>query len=283
MFYTTKFDGKKPLGYRISPSTFYTDLNVIEVGHGKVEPDHNAIYLRNKYILHYVVDGKGIFCNQPFKKNYCYFVQQGDLERILADHLHPYETYWIMFKGTSARDILDKCNIPQHNSAFKFEKASMCAKIISKALYDINPSNSVEESFYLQAAFNSVMSIHFSEINLETTDHSVANQVRDYLKNNYTDKISIADIATKFNFSRSYIYTLFKNNYGISPQDYLVNLRINNAKEILLNEKNLSIRDIAFAVGYDDALYFSKLFHKKVGVSPKEFKKQNAISAPKTI
>lgn len=278
MFYPTKLDGEKPIyGYRIAPSTFYTDLNAVEVGHIKVNPKQKAIYRRNLYILHYVVDGKGVFCGQPFKKNDCYFVQPKELEEIEADATNPYETYWIMFKGPAARDILDKCKIPQQNSVFKFDKVDECAKIIANAL-NINPTNPIEEAFNLQAAFDSVMSIHFSSITPEITDYTVAEKVRDYLKTSYRDKsTSIEDIAVKLNFSRSYIYTLFKKKYGVSPQDYLVNLRINNAKELLLNEKKLPISDVAFAVGYDDALYFSKLFHKKVGVSPKEFKKQEHL------
>ncbi len=279
MLYSSKFDNTHPISYRIAPSSFYTDLNVIEVGHNRVPSGHNQIYRRDVYILHYVINGEGVFCNQKFKKNYCYFVFPKNLEIIKASETHPYETYWIMFKGKKAEEILKKCNIPQHNCVFKFNNATLCSDIIHETLYNIQPTNDIEEAFYLQSAFNKIMSIHFSNADVGTIEYSIAEKVYDYLKNSYASQnTSIEDIAVKLNFSRNYIYTLFKNKYGISPQEFLIKLRLEKAKELIINEKTLSIRDIAFAVGYDDPLYFSRIFHKKVGQSPKEFKNRNAAN-----
>ena len=284
MLHSLKYDDEHSTHYRIAPSTFCSDLNVIEVGYGKVPIGHKHYLRRNIFILHYIIDGEGVFCGQPFKKNYCYFVYPKELEIMVSDPQNPYESCWIMFKGNAANQIIRDCNLPKHNCVFEFEKAPECIKIIMDTIFNIEPSNDVEESFYLQAAFNKIMCHHFSNIKLKKNDYSVTKKVHDYLKASYTNpSASIDDIAKELNFSRNYIYTTFKKEYGISPQNYLIELRIKSAKELLLSESNLSVNDIALAVGYVDALYFSKLFHKKVGFSPRNFKKQNTINAPKSI
>ena len=69
----------------------------------------------------------------------------------------------------------------------------------------------------------------------------------------------------------SYLVSIFKICYGLTPMDYLVNKRIDEAK-VLLEDGSLKIKDIASVVGYEDSLYFSKVFKKFTGVSPKEYK-----------
>ena len=58
---------------------------------------------------------------------------------------------------------------------------------------------------------------------------------------------------------------------GRSPQQYLINLRLHNAQNMLL-DTDLSVGEIARSVGYDDQLYFSRLFHRYFGTSPREYR-----------
>ena len=78
--------------------------------------------------------------------------------------------------------------------------------------------------------------------------------------------------------NRSYLHRLFKSITGVSIQDYLLDYRIRQAC-ILLKSTDLSIRAIARLVSYIDALYFSKLFHQKKGISPSEYRKQRQDEA----
>ena len=96
-----------------------------------------------------------------------------------------------------------------------------------------------------------------------------------FINENYYSNISVGSIAKSFNFSRNYLYTLFKRDYGISLQEYLLELRIQKAKELLTNERHLAISEVALAVGYSDALYFSRIFRKKTGIAPTQFIKEN--------
>jgi AraC-like DNA-binding protein len=93
----------------------------------------------------------------------------------------------------------------------------------------------------------------------------------EYISMNYSRKISVSQIARSVGLDRSYLYSLFMEYLKTSPQEYLINFRIEKACE-LMQANLLSIGDIARSVGYDDPLTFSKVFRKLKGVSPSKFR-----------
>lgn len=93
-----------------------------------------------------------------------------------------------------------------------------------------------------------------------------------YIESAYCDPITVQDIADRLNINRSYLSRLFRTITGISIQDYLLDYWIRQAC-ILLKNSDLSIRTIAHSVSYMDALYFSRLFHRKKGMTPSEYRK----------
>lgn len=94
-----------------------------------------------------------------------------------------------------------------------------------------------------------------------------------YLNDNYNKKISLEQIAHNMYLSPVYISKIFKEETGESPINYLIKIRLEKAREILVKEKNSSIKSIAHQVGYDDAYHFSKLFKKYYGISPLYYRK----------
>lgn len=111
--------------------------------------------------------------------------------------------------------------------------------------------------------------------NFESYNKSYAvNRIINYLNENYENKISLEQIAHNIYLSPVYISKIFKEETGESPINYLIKIRLEKAKDILLNSENGSIKSIANQVGYDDVYHFSKLFKKYYGVSPLYYKKQ---------
>ena len=82
-----------------------------------------------------------------------------------------------------------------------------------------------------------------------------------FIRQKYSDPIRIQDIADYCGLNRSYLTRLFKHATGYTPQEYLAQYRINQAKQ-LLKESSMSIQHIAYCVGYNDAFTFSKLFKR---------------------
>ena len=94
-----------------------------------------------------------------------------------------------------------------------------------------------------------------------------------FLHQNYTKPADIAALARISNLSPSRFHAVFKSNIGVSPHQYLLHLRIERAKEMLVSDKN-SVTDVANAVGFEDAFYFSRLFKKHTGMTPLAFRKK---------
>ncbi len=100
----------------------------------------------------------------------------------------------------------------------------------------------------------------------------VVQRIIQYLKANYSQHISLDGIAQNMYLSPVYISKIFKEKTGDSPINYLIQIRLGKAKE-MLEENRGSIRTIAAQVGYDDVYHFSKLFKKYYGVSPLYYRK----------
>ncbi len=104
-------------------------------------------------------------------------------------------------------------------------------------------------------------------------------QAQSYMRENFTrEDLTLGDIAAHVGLSPQYFSVLFKRERGLSVVEYLTDLRLERAKE-LLSESRESVAAIAAAVGYRDSRYFSRVFQKTVGVYPREYRKHTAHAA----
>lgn len=98
-------------------------------------------------------------------------------------------------------------------------------------------------------------------------------RIIDYFEEHYDEKISLEHIAENMYLSPFYISKIFKSETGDTPIRYLINIRLDKAKQLLEEGHRGSIQEIAAMVGYEDAYHFSKLFKKRYGMTPSEAKK----------
>jgi AraC-like DNA-binding protein len=102
--------------------------------------------------------------------------------------------------------------------------------------------------------------------------HAQVEDAAIYFSENYNEKISIEDYAASLHMSTTWFIRNFKQQVGTSPVQYILSLRMVNAQS-LLEQTNYSVGEIAAIVGYDNPLYFSRVFHKEMGVSPMQYRK----------
>ncbi len=121
------------------------------------------------------------------------------------------------------------------------------------------------------AIFNEILALCYAEnYRPKPTDSKIKNSV-DYLLKHYNDHdISISEIARQSFMSEVYFRKIFKDEFGVSPQKYIVRLRLQYAKE-LISTGYYSLKEIAMMSGYTDYKYFSTEFKKHIGVSPSEY------------
>lgn len=92
-----------------------------------------------------------------------------------------------------------------------------------------------------------------------------------YIDGNYFLDVKVEELAERIGVDRKYLRNLFTEYLGVSTKDYIMNLRIERAKE-LLSESDMPVIAVASSVGYSDALGFSKIFKKYTGLSPSDYR-----------
>lgn len=93
-----------------------------------------------------------------------------------------------------------------------------------------------------------------------------------YIEQHYQEKLSVAELAEMSYYSERQFIRLFKAAFGCLPVQYITRLRINNARELLINTQ-LPVTEITQRCEYSDSSYFSKLFQRECGASPRDFRK----------
>ncbi len=112
----------------------------------------------------------------------------------------------------------------------------------------------------------------------EKTQYSYAKKFKkiecaiDHLHSNiFNCDLKVEDLHVLCGISDTYFRRIFKENFGVTPQEYIFNKRMSRARKIIISGDYNSIGEVALSVGYSDALYFSKIFSKKYGICPSEY------------
>jgi len=179
---------------------------------------------------------------------------------------------WIHFTGNKAEKLINDAQLPLSMPI----EVSVDEKIISEFQSLFNEY--IDRDFLFEttsvAKFINIISLFGRAATHLNTDHSSASlkNALKYIDENYTKEIDIKELAKQEHISYAYFRTIFKKKTGTSPNQYIIMLRLRNAS-ILLKQTELSIKEIAGSVGFSDQMYFSRIFKKRFGMTPKEFRK----------
>ena len=88
---------------------------------------------------------------------------------------------------------------------------------------------------------------------------------------NLENKLTLKELASHFGYSESYMYRLFFKETDYAPMNYFLHMKIDRACQLLLHT-NMKINQVALKLGFDDPYYFSRIFKKIVGTSPKDYR-----------
>ena len=257
------------------------EMNVDECGIEQGIPGlgYNYEVLKNA-VIHYVTKGYGTFKFNgkvyTLKKGDIFILLKGMQVEYVASIDDPWEYYWIGFSGSNANEYLNRTSITnscvancEENSKIPQIILNMCE--ISKTY---NPSRSddillLKELYSLLYALIEEFPKPFEYKDKEL--HTYIQDALNFINSNYMHSITVQEIADYVNLSRSYLYKMFIKNLGISPQRYLINLRMYKAT-LLLKGTKLPIGEVASSVGYSDSLLFSKTFSKHFSMSPLNYR-----------
>lgn len=234
--------------------------------------------VRGKYIIHYVFDGTGAFNGVPLKRGSCFLICPNQLHKYHSDKDAPLKYGWISFLGRKTEELLREVGLKNENYVFDFPAIESVDALFSPLCRD--RSSEVDLERYLEGCFHILMSFHrrIYRESLEGAQRKslvkehVSNAVR-YIQSEYRRRLTVEEVASACFVSAHYLSNIFKKEMGVSPQQYIIDVRMKRAVELLALD-HLSITDIASSVGYTDVLAFSKIFHKALGRSPRAYREQ---------
>lgn len=220
----------------------------------KLIPDSNMI--------HFIESGCGYFNGKHLKKGQGFICLRNVLCDYIPDKNEPWTYSWININGEGATDLIK--NLPLNDGVFEFDLTHNISAI-KRITENKNPNT--DEMRCLGILFEI-----FSRITKNENTENYVSQAMDFLKNNYHLGTTIDDCARHLNISRAYLRNLFYAKAGISPQQFLMNLKMERAEFLL--KTAYPITEIAHAVGYNDVLQFSRIFSKYHNMSPKAYRKR---------
>lgn len=263
----------------------FPDFYLCYCGYSECERLHSfGPAVRPNYILHYIVNGKGIY--QVGEDRYELEAGQGFLIEpevrtfYQADAKNPWTYLWIGFNGNRAGEYLKDIGLDSRRLTFRCSEGEKLKNMMESHLE--NRTYSVENDFRSESFLFSFFAVlaHNMELDAPAGQKSENIYVRravEYIQNNYSYGINVSDAADYVGISRSYLYTLFLKTLGVSPQEYLISYRVTRASQ-LLEITDLPIEGIAQSCGYEDALVFSKAFKNRMGTTPSGYRKAKRSS-----
>lgn len=239
----------------------FGELNPLAIGHEHCAAGHSfGPYVRKYVLIHYIVSGKGTV----EKNGTVYKVKAGEAFIILpeeivtyrADDIDPWYYEWIGFDGSlSAR----------------FAELPPVLSFPAEPMREIVTMENTPMREYRIAGI--LFSLYADLFERHSHKHHYVRRVEDHIRALYMQPLRVEEIAEKMNLDRRYLSRLFKSKTGMTIQDYIVTVRMEEAKTRLL--QGFSVEETARFCGYEDVSNFSKMFKRRFGISPLYWKNQN--------
>ena len=254
------------------------DAMIYTCGYENCVPGHSyGPILRNGYLIHYILSGSGIYKARGrifrLKEGDAFLICPGELIYYRADLKTPWSYTWIGMQGIKVRGYLERTSLLEELTVHygQDDQMRLCHEKMFEA--DKLPQNRdlIMNSIMYEYLFLLARKFPNNQFSVHEKKSDYVEEALKYIEACYCDPITIQDIADHLNINRSYLHRLFKAFTGMSIQSYLLDYRIRQAC-ILLKNTDLSIRTIAHSVSYMDALYFSRLFRQKKGMTPSEYR-----------
>lgn len=257
------------------------DISIDECGIQQFFPNQAYAYTTYQtFVIHYIESGSGIYeiNNQAFELSAGdgFIVRKGTKVTYYGDKEQPWKYYWVGLNGRHLNSYLNLTTL-KNQTIIHFPTDSQSAEVIKEiCLFTKNNQDSTNNTVWYKYKIYELLWILSSEFrdkdfSLELPQRSYEEIAFDYIQSNYTKRMTITDVANYIGISRSYLYRLFKRKYEMSPQEFLQDKRLKTAKKLLLHTKK-TINEVAYEIGYDNQLLFSKNFKKEFGMSPSKYR-----------
>lgn len=235
---------------------------------------------RRDYQILYVANGKTHFWFDGRKE----IVSAGYMVLYKPEEIQKYvyylednpEVFWIHFTGSDVKNILAYHGISLDEHVFYCGVLPDYKALFRKIIQELQLCRYGYED-YIASLFNDILLlVDRQQHEQKKATGNVQEQIERaaaYFNENYNTKISIDDYAESLHISTNWFIHNFKQYTGMSPAQYILSLRMVKAQS-LLERTTYNIKEISEIVGYENPLYFSRVFKKEIGKSPAQYRKE---------
>ena len=235
---------------------------------------------RRDYQILYVANGKTHFWFDDREE----IVSAGHMVLYKPEEIQKYvyylednpEVFWIHFTGSDVKNILEYHGISLDEHVFYCGVLPDYKALFRKIIQELQLCRYGYED-YIASLFNDILLlVDRQQHEQKKATGNVQEQIERaaaYFNENYNTKISIDDYAESLHISTNWFIHNFKQYAGMSPAQYILSLRMVNAQS-LLERTTYNIKEISEIVGYENPLYFSRVFKKEIGKSPAQYRKE---------
>jgi AraC-like DNA-binding protein len=230
-----------------------------------------------EFQLVYISDGEGIFS----AGGAAYPVSPGSMLLILPGMKHWYKPrretgwheYWVGFTGTFFRGMVNTGMLSKERIFFKIGLRDYVLSIFSRIFEELRSQRPLFQMRACSQVFSLIAEILSEERRKEQPNHlqQIVEKAKYLMEANITREIDISSIAQEIGTSASRLNEVFKTYTSMTPYHYFIQLKINRACR-MLEQEDISIKEAAFSLGFEDQYYFSRLFKQKTGIPPSEWK-----------
>ena len=243
---------------------------------GKRINTKNHVYgpeIRNYYLFVLVNKGEATLFHKngeiKFGAHDMLIMCPGEKIHYVADT--PWSIQWVGLYGQTVEKHMKLLSISGDNPIVKIEKYYEMEEVLEE-LYEISICQTEQlRCKQMELIYKFFSLLWKKEQKIEHQD--IADSVKKIIDYNFYRDITIKKIADTLHLDSAYLTRKFAEKYAIAPKEYLINKRIDGAKKLLI-ESDATVTEIAISVGYDDPLYFSRIFKKREAISPQTYRNQ---------
>lgn len=276
--------------FSIFPNEDFLDVRLYQYGWEQCAPLHSfGPFVRNHYLFHYVLSGHGqldagdqdgVTRHYPLGPGQGFLIFPGQITTYAAREDDPWKYVWLEFDGLRVARYVDQAGLNLGQPVYRPAAPEQGRCVGDTMLYIADHSK--ESALHLVGQL-----CLFLDALIRTSSSRRdpgGGQLRDfyvqeavnYMERNYHRDLTVEEAARVCGLNRSYFSKMFREAVGCPPQEFLIRLRLSKAAD-QLRGTDLSIGSIAARCGYPNQLHFTRAFHKRYGLSPREWRAQNQI------
>lgn len=229
----------------------------------------------DQYILIYCTEGKGIIEVEDqiyrLEKSDAFCIPRNVRHKYYADEKEPWSILWVHFKGENTKYFpLEERKIAHINSGHSDNRMMVLFKLLFRVL---ERNYTIGNFIYISQVLSLILSeVYFRErVDESSTQDRHVTMVIRYMYQHLRENLTLEEISEEVQLSKSYLNAVFKAQTGKSPVEFFIHLKMQEACK-LLKSTDYYIYEVSSELGYTDQYYFSRIFKKVVGVSPKDYK-----------